>query len=158
MATRTAAIATPVVRPAISIIRRTRATKAACSGVGSGATVSVMQDSSSTNGQRLEVTVGGDEGSPRLDRVLAVLRRMARAGSPAETYGELVIDRASLIVRRDGREVSLTPTELRLLLVLSGLSLARTMQRTYEAAWQLAPRGLRGTAGGVAALTLSPSR
>src|SRR6185312_6944900 len=27
-----------------------------------------------TNGQRLEVTVGGDEGSPRLDRVLAVLR------------------------------------------------------------------------------------
>src|SRR6476661_4666677 len=33
-----------------------------------------MQDSSSGNGQRLEVTVGGDEGSPRLDRVLAVLR------------------------------------------------------------------------------------
>src|SRR6476661_704192 len=31
-----------------------------------------MQDSSSGNGQRLEVTVGGDEGSPRLDRVLAV--------------------------------------------------------------------------------------
>jgi DNA-binding response OmpR family regulator len=53
-------------------------------------------------------------------RIRAVLRRMARAGSPAETYGELVIDRASLIVRRDGREVSLTPTELRLLLVLSG--------------------------------------
>jgi two-component system, OmpR family, response regulator MtrA len=53
-------------------------------------------------------------------RIRAVLRRMARAGSPAETYGELVIDRASLIVRRGGREVSLTPTELRLLLVLSG--------------------------------------
>src|SRR5689334_3637671 len=33
-----------------------------------------MQDSSSGNGQRLEVIVGGDEGSPRLDRVLAVLR------------------------------------------------------------------------------------
>jgi len=28
----------------------------------------------SNSGQRLEVTVGGDEGSPRLDRVLAVLR------------------------------------------------------------------------------------
>ncbi len=28
----------------------------------------------STGGQRLEVTVGGDKGSPRLDRVLAVLR------------------------------------------------------------------------------------
>jgi len=33
---------------------------------------------------------------------------------------ELVIDRGSLVVRRAGREVSLTPTELRLLLVLSG--------------------------------------
>ncbi|HYB87807.1 MAG TPA: response regulator transcription factor [Streptosporangiaceae bacterium] len=53
-------------------------------------------------------------------RIRAVLRRMARAGSPPETYGELVVDRSSLIVRRDGREVSLTPTELRLLLVLSG--------------------------------------
>ena len=53
-------------------------------------------------------------------RIRAVLRRMARAGSPAETYGELVIDRASLIVRRADRKVLLTPTELRLLLVLSG--------------------------------------
>lgn len=33
-----------------------------------------MEQGSSDNGQRLEVTVGGDEGSPRLDRVLAVLR------------------------------------------------------------------------------------
>jgi 23S rRNA pseudouridine1911/1915/1917 synthase len=32
------------------------------------------QGFSSNSGQRLEVTVGGDEGSPRLDRVLAVLR------------------------------------------------------------------------------------
>jgi two-component system, OmpR family, response regulator MtrA len=53
-------------------------------------------------------------------RIRAVLRRMARADSPAETYGELVIDRGSLVVRRAGHEVSLTPTELRLLLVLSG--------------------------------------
>jgi two-component system response regulator MtrA len=53
-------------------------------------------------------------------RIRAVLRRLARAGSPAETYGELVIDRASLIVLRAGHEVSLTPIELRLLLVLSG--------------------------------------
>ena len=30
--------------------------------------------STSNSGERLEVTVGGDEGSPRLDRVLAVLR------------------------------------------------------------------------------------
>ena len=53
-------------------------------------------------------------------RIRAVLRRLDRAGSVAETYGELMIDRGSLIVRRAGREVSLTPTELRLLLVLSG--------------------------------------
>ena len=53
-------------------------------------------------------------------RIRAVLRRMARAGSPAETYGELVIDRGSLTVALAGREISLTPTELRLLLVLSG--------------------------------------
>src|ERR1700689_1552777 len=43
MATRTAATASAVVRPAISIIRRTRANIAACSGVGSGATVSVIR-------------------------------------------------------------------------------------------------------------------
>jgi DNA-binding response OmpR family regulator len=53
-------------------------------------------------------------------RIRAVLRRMARAGSPAETWDDLVIDRESLIVRRAGQPVPLTPTELRLLLVLSG--------------------------------------
>src|ERR1700733_14471121 len=107
MATRTAATANAVVRPAISISRRTRANSAACSGVGSGATVSVMQNSiysagilsakpvspasragqyarkqgssleqgsSSNSGQRLVVTVAGNEASPRLDRVLAVRR------------------------------------------------------------------------------------
>jgi two-component system, OmpR family, response regulator MtrA len=52
-------------------------------------------------------------------RIRAVLRRMTRADSPAETYGDLVIDRNALIVRMAGSEVSLTPTELRLLLVLS---------------------------------------
>jgi DNA-binding response OmpR family regulator len=52
-------------------------------------------------------------------RIRAVLRRMVRAGSPVETHGDLVIDRASVIVCRAGRELSLTPTELRLLLVLS---------------------------------------
>jgi DNA-binding response OmpR family regulator len=53
-------------------------------------------------------------------RIRAVLRRLARAGSPGETWGDLVIDRESLIVRRAGQPVPLTPTELRLLLVLSG--------------------------------------
>src|ERR1700716_534658 len=77
MAMRTAATASAVVRPATSIIRRTRANNAACSCVGSGATILVMQGSSleqgssSINGQKLEVIVAGDEGSIRLDRVLA---------------------------------------------------------------------------------------
>jgi DNA-binding response OmpR family regulator len=65
-------------------------------------------------------------------RIRAVIRRTARTeppakpanstkpADPAETYGDLMIDRGSLIVRRGGRDVSLTPTELRLLLVLSG--------------------------------------
>src|SRR4051812_50183004 len=35
---------------------------------------SALEQGSSNGVQRLEVTVGGDEGSPRLDRVLAVLR------------------------------------------------------------------------------------
>src|SRR3981189_1804759 len=79
MAIRTAATASAVVRPAISIIRRTRRNNAACSGVGSGTAISVMkqgssleQGSATSSGQRLEVIVAGDEGSTRLDRVLAV--------------------------------------------------------------------------------------
>src|SRR5690348_11201107 len=71
MAVSTAAIPTAVVSPAISIIRRTRKINAACSGVGSGTAVSVMQGSSQKNEGQLEVTVVGDEGSVRLDRVLA---------------------------------------------------------------------------------------
>ena len=63
MAIRTAATASAVVRPAISIIRRTRANNAACSGVGSGATVSVMQNSSGKSrlffGTRLRTAVKG---------------------------------------------------------------------------------------------------
>src|SRR5260370_9578018 len=86
MAKRTAATASAVVRPAISIIRATRANNAACSCVGSGATISVMQGSSleqgssSISGQKLEVTVAGDEGSIRLDRVLPVrLQELSRS-------------------------------------------------------------------------------
>jgi DNA-binding response OmpR family regulator len=53
-------------------------------------------------------------------RIRAVLRRLARVSTPPESYGELMIDRGSLTVLRHGLQVSLTPTELRLLLVLSG--------------------------------------
>src|SRR6185295_18412491 len=68
---RTAQIASAVVNPAISIIRRTRANSAACSGLGSGTAVSDVVMDSSGSAQRLEVVVAGDEGSARLDRVLA---------------------------------------------------------------------------------------
>src|SRR5215469_15145044 len=70
MATRTAAIARAVVSPAISIIRRTRTSRRACSALGSGKSVSVMQGPSHS-AAKLQVTVAGDEGSRRLDRVLA---------------------------------------------------------------------------------------
>src|SRR5215469_6627549 len=71
MAISTAEIVKAVVNPAISIIRRTRTISAACSGVGSGTAVSVMQGSSQNHSGRLEITVAGDEGSVRIDRVLA---------------------------------------------------------------------------------------
>jgi two-component system response regulator MtrA len=45
---------------------------------------------------------------------------MAAPACLQRTYGDVVIDRVSLIVTCAGRQVSLTPTELRLLLVLSG--------------------------------------
>ncbi|WP_414645422.1 RluA family pseudouridine synthase [Bradyrhizobium amphicarpaeae] len=69
-------MASAVVNPAISIIRRTRANSAACSGLGSGTAVSVvvmekLDPKGLGSAQRLEVVVDGSEGSARLDRVLA---------------------------------------------------------------------------------------
>ena len=57
-------------------------------------------------------------------RIRAVLRRTAgeRPGEPpepAERHGDLLIDRAALEVTKRGAPVSLTPTELKLLLELS---------------------------------------
>src|SRR5947209_9404830 len=99
----TAAIAKAVVRPAISIIRRTRASKAACSGLGSGMAASFMQGSSLAQGssvigeKRLEVTVAGDEGSVRLDRVLAArLSELSRSRLKALILaGQVSIAKAS---------------------------------------------------------------
>src|SRR5215475_12718540 len=71
MATSTAAIATAVVTLAMSIIRRTRWNSAACSGVCSGKSISLMQGSSSNGAGRREITADGSEGSARLDRVLS---------------------------------------------------------------------------------------
>ena len=57
-------------------------------------------------------------------RIRAVLRRTAverpeEPPEPAERHGDLVIDRAALEVTKRGAPVSLTPTELKLLLELS---------------------------------------
>jgi DNA-binding response OmpR family regulator len=52
-------------------------------------------------------------------RIRTVLRRIQRAPATRETHGDLVIDRAALTVTKAGEPVQLTPTELRLLLVLS---------------------------------------
>jgi two-component system, OmpR family, response regulator MtrA len=51
-------------------------------------------------------------------RIRAVLRRVESVASDRITFGELVIDRGALKVSLEGREVHLTPTELRLLLEL----------------------------------------
>jgi DNA-binding response OmpR family regulator len=52
-------------------------------------------------------------------RIRAVLRRVVQHGRPPEFYGDLVIDRTALSVTKSGCALSLTPTELRLLLLLS---------------------------------------
>jgi len=52
-------------------------------------------------------------------RIRSVLRRSGRVSSPREDVGDLAIDRSSLTVAKRGEPLALTPTELRLLLVLS---------------------------------------
>ncbi|WP_062440524.1 response regulator transcription factor [Herbidospora daliensis] len=80
-------------------------------------------------GDDLDVVVGLEAGAddyvvkpvePRvLDaRIRAILRRMESASTDRITFGELMIDRGALKVTLEGREVHLTPTELRLLLEL----------------------------------------
>ncbi|MFC0862004.1 response regulator [Sphaerimonospora cavernae] len=80
-------------------------------------------------GDDLDVVVGLEAGAddyvvkpvePRvLDaRIRAVLRRLEFASADRVSFGDLVIDRGALKVSLAGREVHLTPTELRLLLEL----------------------------------------
>ena len=53
-------------------------------------------------------------------RIKAVLRRVSAEPSTRNDYGDLTIDRSSMVVTKAGTPLALTPTELRLLLVLSG--------------------------------------
>jgi DNA-binding response OmpR family regulator len=72
-------------------------------------------------------------------KLKAVLRRVSpqSTGAPGPAcFGELVVDRASLVVTKGGRHLDLTPMELRLLLELvrqPGLVLSR--QQLLSAVW-----------------------
>jgi DNA-binding response OmpR family regulator len=81
-------------------------------------------------------------------RLRAVLRRAtARDGdrgggahTSSETFGDLELDREALEVRRSGRPVQLTPTELKLLLEFAnnpGVVLSRStlLQRVWDYEW-----------------------
>src|SRR5262249_9355087 len=52
-------------------------------------------------------------------RIRAVLRRGEREASDSAAFGSLVIDRSAMTVTKNGEDLQLTPTELRLLLELS---------------------------------------
>ncbi|MCP9944043.1 response regulator transcription factor [Streptomyces somaliensis] len=78
-------------------------------------------------------------------RIRAVLRRVAPAqdgGSAApaaggERHGALVVDRAALIVTRDGTELALAPSELKLLLFLSASpGRVYSRQQLLEQVWE----------------------
>ena len=75
-------------------------------------------------------------------RVRAILRRSAAAPAAGEllTIGALVIDRAAHTVSVHGREIELTPTEFKLLLLLAERR-GRVQGRTQllESVWEAAP-------------------
>ncbi len=70
-------------------------------------------------------------------RIRTVLRRSERQTSPAQPFGDLLVDRASLTVTKDGVPVNLTPIELRLLLTLSA-SPAQVFSRSQllQSVWE----------------------
>ncbi|GGM35139.1 response regulator transcription factor [Dactylosporangium sucinum] len=71
-------------------------------------------------------------------RIRAVLRRGGgRPVGAAERYGDLTIDRGSLVVSKGDTPVGLAPTELRLLLELSGApGRVFSRQQLLEAVWE----------------------
>jgi DNA-binding response OmpR family regulator len=92
------------------------------------------------------------DGGELVARIRAVLRRFGHAGgmrgdepnAVAEggvlTFGELEVDTGGMEVRRSGRPVSLTPTEMRLLLEFSAapntvLSRDKLLERVWDYGW-----------------------
>jgi DNA-binding response OmpR family regulator len=100
------------------------------SGAAGAGTADVPVIMLTARGDDLDVVSGLEAGAddyvvkpvrPRVleARIRTVLRRAGRVASPREDVGDLSIDRASVTVSKQGRELALTPTEMRLLLVLS---------------------------------------
>ncbi|GAA2425349.1 two-component system response regulator AfsQ1 [Actinomadura vinacea] len=99
-------------------------------------------------GDDLDVVLGLEAGAddyvvkpvePRvLDaRIRAVLRRAENSHTDRSAYGDLVIDRTSLKVTKNGADVRLTPTELRLLLELTRRpGQALTRRHLLSAVWE----------------------
>ncbi|WP_306362865.1 response regulator transcription factor [Nocardia sp. CC227C] len=79
---------------------------------------------------------------PVLPRVLdARIRAVLRRGTPQqarhELFGNLELDRAAMTVRKNGRAIALTPTELRLLLELSAApGQVFSRQQLLEMVWE----------------------
>jgi len=73
-----------------------------------------------------------------LARIKAVLRRgEAMAGERVRRFGDLTVDPVGMVVRKDGDEVHLTPTELRLLLELTARpGQVFTRQLLLERVWE----------------------
>jgi two-component system, OmpR family, response regulator MtrA len=70
-------------------------------------------------------------------RIRAVLRRSGRDQAELERHGDLTIDRAGLVVAKRDAPVGLTPTELRLLLELSGTpGRVHSRQQLLESVWE----------------------
>ncbi|MFF4406463.1 response regulator [Streptomyces sp. NPDC001262] len=79
-------------------------------------------------------------------RIRAVLRRAApgdggapepAAGRPAEVHGDLAIDRAGLLVCKDGQDLALAPSEMKLLLYLSATpGRVFSRQQLLEHVWE----------------------
>ncbi|MDI9886078.1 response regulator transcription factor [Streptomyces sp. HNM0645] len=94
------------------------------------------------------------DGAVLVARIRAVLRRFGHAGGiagdsgepgrPGErgvlVFGDLEVDTEGMEVRRDGRPVGLTPTEMRLLLEFSSapgtvLSRDKLLERVWDSGW-----------------------
>jgi DNA-binding response OmpR family regulator len=70
-------------------------------------------------------------------RIRAVLRRGERESTDSLSYGDVVIDRSAMTVTKGGQDLQLTPTELRLLLELSGRpGQALSRQQLLRLVWE----------------------